>query len=578
MSWSKAERNSFTQESVLAENIVFRICSIHLITQSCSSYVFQNPTVPSSSLSFEPTRCIWLPQRHETKVLVDKYLTYTTYIHHIVHSPSLRALVDHVYDSLQNGTQAPMGPAIFLLALCADVTYSWTSRDEETGLFMNSEEANLQAMFWLKAALDLLDNAQRNGHASVECTQGLLLMSFVIFNLEGISARARSIISKAIVMSRELGLHRIDHPSNTMTSQAPRRTALEAEVGRRVWWYLAATDWMMARFPGPHEGTYYINPNQMAVRKPLNIDDENLTEGGDFVGLPIEEPTCMSYFLQRMRLAELSRTFSDRLGLYASSPDTTRYNCVLEIDEAIEKFIQEIPPFFTMEASELRKLLPTDRRRSIGLIVQRHIINLFVQGQRCKIHIPFFARGTVEPAYARSREVCLKTAQIILETEHELERENVTFVSTRLRLTAVLHSVFLASIALLLDLCLGTDAEVKAKSREQMAQAWRILDGAHGQCLPATRLQDLLRQVMKKNKIPLPVTTRETNSTSSMGSGPRDALPLTPSSTTNQGPSPATTSTDPPYFGSDWDNFDSGMDLDEIDWDSILLGLDAPLV
>lgn len=313
----------------------------------------------------------------------------------------------------------------------------------------------------------------------------------------------------------------------------------------------------------------------MAVRMPLNIDDENLTEGGDFVGLPIEEPTCMSYFLQRVRLAELSRIFSDRMGLSASSPDTVRYNFVLEVDEAIEKFIQEIPPFFTMEASELRKLLPTDKRRSPGLIVQRHVINLFVHGQRCKIHIPFFARGTVEPAYARSREVCLKTAQIILETECQLERENVTFVSTRLRLTVVLHSVFLASIALLLDLCLGTDVEAKAKSRELMVQVWRILDGAHGHSIPATRLQELLRQVMKKNKVPFPVTS-ETNPGSGLGQG--DVPPFTPGSTTNQGPSPATPSTEPSYFGSDWDNFDSGMDIDDIDWDSILLGLEAPLV
>ncbi|KAK7414753.1 hypothetical protein QQX98_006437 [Neonectria punicea] len=315
----------------------------------------------------------------------------------------------------------------------------------------------------------------------------------------------------------------------------------------------------------------------MAVRKPLNIDDENLIEGEDFVGLPIEEPTCMSYFLQRLRLAELCRKFSDRMGLYSSSPDTMRYNLVLEIDEAIEQFIQEIPPFFTMSASELRNLLPTDRRRSPGLIVQRHIINLFVHGQRCKIHIPFFARGTVEPAFARSREVCLKTAQIILETEYQLERENVTFVSTRLRLTVVLHSVFLASIALLLDLCLGTDPEAKAKSREQMVQVWRILDGAHGQSIPATRLQELLRQVMKKNKVPLPVT-RETNAGSGVANGQCDALPLTPSSVTNQGPSPAMSSTEPLYIGSDWDHFGSGMDLDDIDWDCILLGLEAPLV
>lgn len=208
-----------------------------MITQSSSSYV------PSSSLSFEPTKCIWLPQREEARALVEKYLNHITYIHHVVHSPSTRILVDDVYDSLQKGSQTPLGSVILIISICADVTYSWTPQDEESELFSNAEEANSQAIFWLKDALDLLDNAQRNAHTSIECIQGLLLLSFMICNLEGISIRARSILSKAITMAHELGMHRIDHPNNAGVGQPPRWSGLKAEMGRRVWWYLASTDW-----------------------------------------------------------------------------------------------------------------------------------------------------------------------------------------------------------------------------------------------------------------------------------------------------------------------------------------------
>ncbi|KAF7546028.1 hypothetical protein G7Z17_g8716 [Cylindrodendrum hubeiense] len=450
-------------------------------------------------------------------------------------------------------------------------------QDEKSELFSDSKEANSQAVVWLKAGLDLLDNAQRNGHISIECIQGLLLLSFVICNLEGISVRARSIISKAIVMAHELGMHRIDHTNNAGMGQPPRWTGLKAEMGRRVWWYLASTDWLLARFPGPHEGTYSINPQHMAVKKPLNIEDENIVEGVNLVGLPIEEPTCMSYFLQRIRLAELSRKFTDRIGLAASNPDLVRYNLVTEIDEAIEEYIQDIPPFFTIEAKDLERLPPSDPRRSPAIIIQRHVITLFVHGQRCKLHIPFFARGTVDPAYARSREICLKTAQTILETEHQLEREKITFVSTRLRLTVVLHSVFLASIALLMDLCLGPEAGDKTKSREQMAQVWRILEDAQGLSAPATKLQELLRQVMRKYKVPLPVT-KPSDSEARRVNSHGGALPLTPSSVTNRGPSTTTSPNEPMYTDPDLENFGSGMDLDDIDWDSILWSLDVPLV
>lgn len=56
--------------------------------------------------------------------------------------------------------------------------------------------------------------------------------------MEGVSLRYRSLISTGVLLSRELGLHRIDHESNEANANT-----IQAEVGRRVWWYLIATDW-----------------------------------------------------------------------------------------------------------------------------------------------------------------------------------------------------------------------------------------------------------------------------------------------------------------------------------------------
>lgn len=178
------------------------------------------------------------------RILVDHYLSNITYIRHIVHSPTLRVMVDEVYDALQQGKQVLPGAVTLLLALAADVTYSWTPADDEKcGLFVDADEANAQSVFFLKAGLDLLDNAQRNAHISIECIQGILLLTFVICNLEGISIRARSALSKATIMARELGLHRIDHPNNSIVGHLAGCSELQLEVGRRVWWYLMSTDW-----------------------------------------------------------------------------------------------------------------------------------------------------------------------------------------------------------------------------------------------------------------------------------------------------------------------------------------------
>ena len=55
---------------------------------------------------------------------------------------------------------------------------------------------------------------------------------------KGVSLRYRSLISIGLLLSRELDLHRIDHESNAVSAHT-----IEAEMGRRVWWYLIVTDW-----------------------------------------------------------------------------------------------------------------------------------------------------------------------------------------------------------------------------------------------------------------------------------------------------------------------------------------------
>ncbi|KAG9496997.1 hypothetical protein J7337_011786 [Fusarium musae] len=106
----------------------------------------------------------------------------------------------------------------------------------------------------------------------------------------------------------------------------------------------------------------------------------------------------MSYFLQRVRLAEVLRNFTDRVPLTNSSnPDVHSYDLVLEVDAAIEQFIQDLPPFLKFNTGDLQQLPATEAHKSPGLIIQRHVMSVFVHGQRCKLHLPYLARGAVEP-------------------------------------------------------------------------------------------------------------------------------------------------------------------------------------
>src|ERR1700722_8445016 len=102
---------------------------------------------------------------------------------------------------------------------------------------------------------------------------------------------------------------------------------------------------MLSKYAGPQEGVYTISLHHMVVNKPRNANDEDLVDGMTNVELPLSQPTSMSYFLQRIRLAELCREFTDRVPLSISGPETIAYSQVMEVDAKFDKFVEEIPAF-----------------------------------------------------------------------------------------------------------------------------------------------------------------------------------------------------------------------------------------
>lgn len=191
----------------------------------------------------EVVKCIWLPHREEAHVLAQKYINDVSHFHHILHLPSLPGLIDETYAGIENESRADLGSIMLLLSICTCTTYAWVPSDNARGVYANAAEANSQTTGWLKAALDVADHIQRTAHASLECSQGMIIIFFVLCSLEGVSTRARSLVAQSIAMGRELSFHRIDCPANSASSDPQQAYSIKTEMGRRVWWYLAASDW-----------------------------------------------------------------------------------------------------------------------------------------------------------------------------------------------------------------------------------------------------------------------------------------------------------------------------------------------
>jgi hypothetical protein len=254
---------------------------------------------------------------------------------------------------------------------------------------------------------------------------------------------------------------------------------------------------------------------------------------------------------------------------------------VIEIDARLHRFLSELPPFFSLhfagEAS--RNFVREASRNYAGAVLRRCTLHLMVHRYLCQIHLPFLARGAVDPAFSYSRRVCLESARIILRSEAQLSKETLTPMSLRTRMTMVLRCVFLSSIALVVDACVadGPQHEDKPKPQE-ILEAWATLEQAKKISTTAQRLLDLSKLVLRKQNPSHPALAaldkdseqqelRGVPPTLDTGSRAADeSMPalLVPGQ-----------AEDPTMTDEQWLGFEASMDVDHIDWERFFLGVDS---
>lgn len=148
-------------------------------------------------------------------------------------------MVQNIYIDLQARRAQTPGPIALILAICPSFG-SW----ELDGEFVSSKPgiASQVSTLLMKQALYALENVRVSSRISIEAVQASILLTFHIALAEGKSPHTRLLHSSALTMARELGLHRIDVSSPEVPSHA-EHSNIQAEVGKKVWWHLASTDW-----------------------------------------------------------------------------------------------------------------------------------------------------------------------------------------------------------------------------------------------------------------------------------------------------------------------------------------------
>ena len=151
---------------------------------------------------------------------------------------------------------------------------------------------------------------------------------------------------------------------------------------------------MLSRYAGPQEGIYTINLCHMVVNKPRNINDIGLVDGIANVELALSLPTMMSFSLQRIRLAEISREVTDHTPLSISRSAVMPESQIIENDAKFDEYVKGIPATLWIDGTRPNEALKAGAGDGPGTLIQRYLLTSMVHAHRCKLHVHYLSRSS----------------------------------------------------------------------------------------------------------------------------------------------------------------------------------------
>ncbi|KAK5173531.1 uncharacterized protein LTR77_002212 [Saxophila tyrrhenica] len=445
-------------------------------------------------------RTILLPPYEQAKSLMERYIEQLDPVQHLIHCPTVRRDVDELYSHLIQGRSVEPGRTVLLLAMLTSMGSYWGMGGNENPYFTTGSVASKVGMFWLRTAMDVLEHTRRSASASLECVQANIILMFLVYHIEGFSPKVRALHFAALAMAKDLRLHRTDDPSLPVEkSNSSTKNIVDKEMRRRVWWHLAASDWSLSTSGGPHEGTYNVNPRHMRVKRPRNMSDEELETLPEDFDTPLSRPTVMSYYLQRIRLSEICREIADFTWTWDGDPESVSIDDIQRLDAKFDRYFAELPTFLQLDDSA-QETAALDRQTP-HIRLQSYIVNLIGNARRCKFHLPFLQRASVDNTYAFSRQACLRAARTLIYIRDGLMEADAAMWISNTRLCGLVHISFYGTVVLVMDLICnrGTDCEVQRK--EEIQTACASLEVSKSKSPAAAMFLDSLLAVLRKHRI-----------------------------------------------------------------------------
>lgn len=158
----------------------------------------------------------------------------------------------------------------------------------------------------------------------------------------------------------------------------------------------------------------------MNVNYPSNADDESITLAGLKYEQSLSDPTTMSAFIQRLKLANICREIVDTLPPFFSEPQETDYAVVLTLDDKLRSYLKELPVFFQLDPASVQASYEICRQRP-HIAWQRVGIHFSLYARLSRLHRPYHLTHFKDPRYNYSHATCIGSAHTILELRRSMD-------------------------------------------------------------------------------------------------------------------------------------------------------------
>ncbi|KAF4332771.1 hypothetical protein FBEOM_13421 [Fusarium beomiforme] len=298
-----------------------------------------------------------LPPLGQANLLFDHFIATIQPTFGVLHVPSTRDLVQDAYSKMNSGHVRPQtAELLMLLSIFAGAALAWTDELLQK-LEATKENATTAFDSYFHSALSIVDDIRTPVSPSVTAVSAISALAHVAINSDVVSPiKALSLRSRCYLMCREMMIHRLDSPGALKEREATGANTIDLEVQRRVWWNMVASDWLTSFSGSSQEGVYTFIPRLMRVNKPGNVDDAILKASGPTYNAPLTMPTDMTFFLLRLKTAEISREIVDAIPPLVDEAPEEDYDIILDLDKKLQDFANSLPEF-SYKILELRRMM-----------------------------------------------------------------------------------------------------------------------------------------------------------------------------------------------------------------------------